>query len=406
MINSALLYRLSVQHAHQLGPWQAILGAVTRHHTKWVSSVKEAKAGAAAPKALPGVPLPSSGAIAPLPVFRVLDLASGPRGEPGTTIAHALPLALVHCTDSCELAVAEIPVVTATITTVVDDKAAAALPVLTLVAALPTSDEPDLVPIVVQEPVPGPTTVAPLSIILPPKNLTKSVQDLTNLSSYESNTINAIVCCYGYGLSENLPAALQEAHRVLVPGGILVIATWQESAMLSIGRDVLGFVRSGGLSALSSSSEEEWFLPPIVKPLEDIELSGEGELEALLQTAGFVDDFQPLQEGEDPRELAVITTRGMGYPYDLGNTPLDQFDMGTVLIREELEHLGALQQEGSVDAGGWNSLAEEGFWKNIRKYIDTTETTSADSGSRNTMLLKDNIFKLTVATKSYIVPAS
>ena len=402
MINSALLCRLSVQHAHPLGPWQAILGAVTTHHAKWVASINEAKV-VPAPEVLRGTSLSSSGAMPPLPVFRVLDLASGPRGEPGTTIAHALPLALVHCTDSCALAVAEIPVAAAT--TAVNGKAAVTLPVTALVAVLSTVDELDLVP-VLREPVPDPISVEPLSILLPPKNLTKSVQDLTNLSSYKSNTINAIVCCYGYGLSENLPAALQEAHRVLVPGGILVIATWQESAMLSIGRDVLGFVRSGGLAAFSGSSEEEWFLPPIVAPIEDIELSGEGELEALLQTAGFVDDSQPSQEGKDPGEVAVITTRGMRYPYDLGNTPLDQFDMGTILIREELEKLGSLRQEGSVNAGGWSSLAEEGFWRNIQKYIDTTETTSASSGGRNPMLLKDNIFKLTVATKSHVVSAS
>ncbi|CAB9516217.1 expressed unknown protein [Seminavis robusta] len=398
MSNSALLYRLSVQHAHPLGPWQAILGAVTRHHTKWeLSSVtnnnnNEAKVGA---------------------VFRVLDLASGPRGEPGTTIAHALPLALVHCTDSCALAVADIPVV--------------ALPVTTLVAVLPPAvdddDDDDEQP-------------DDLSILItpPPKNLTKSVQDLTNLSSYKSNTINAIVCCYGYGLSKRIyTSALQEAHRVLAPGGILAIATWQESAIayrsgpeMSSGRGGVfrGLLGGGGdfsffsqrvfLSgwrpSFCTSSEEEWFLPPIVEPLQDIELSAEGELEALLQTAGFVDDSQSSgqEEGGPVVDAAVITTRGMGYPYDLGDTPLDQFDMGTILIREELEELGSLRQEGSVNAGGWSSLAEEGFWRNIRKYIDTPETTttSANSGNRNPMLLKDNIFKLTVATKSYVVSAS
>jgi hypothetical protein len=39
---------------------------------------------------------------------------------------------------------------------------------------------------------------------LAPKNLTKSVSDLTDLSSYGSGPFDAIVCCYGYGLSSDV----------------------------------------------------------------------------------------------------------------------------------------------------------------------------------------------------------
>ena len=48
-------YRMSLQHAHPLGPWQAILAAVKSHFQTQQP-------------------------------FRVLDLACGPRGQPGTTI--------------------------------------------------------------------------------------------------------------------------------------------------------------------------------------------------------------------------------------------------------------------------------------------------------------------------------
>ena len=237
---------------------------------------------------------------------------------------------------------------------------------------------------------PNLTLSIPSPLPPPPKNLTKSVQDLTDLSNYDSNSMDAIVCCYGYGLSSNITQALAEAHRVLVPGGILVIASWEQSALLSLGRDVLAYVRSGG--STGSDENEALFLLPTISPVGKIELSGVGELEALLLTAGFVDDPQSESEAV-PVQAAVVTTRGMVYPYDLGSTSEDQFTMGTILIRDELESLGALTggRDGGLDAGGWNNLAEEGFFMNIRKYIDMVE---------GTMLLKDNVFKLTVSKKS------
>jgi hypothetical protein len=146
-----VLHRMSVQHAHPLGPWQAMLVAVQSHYDKRVFEFELSKVKvkeeeeeeellrnkgttstqtaamttltscitdeAAITSDHPNkTPCPANATAVPvidplLPfTFRVLDLASGPRGEPGTTIAHALPLASVHCTDSCSVAVAAIPI--------------------------------------------------------------------------------------------------------------------------------------------------------------------------------------------------------------------------------------------------------------------------------------------------------
>ena len=99
------------------------------------------------------------------------------------------------------------------------------------------------------------------SKIPPPKNLTKSITDLTDLSSYSSDSFDAVICCYGYNLSSDIPHALSEAHRVLVPGGILVIATWEQSAMLAIGRDVVAYVKGGGRDPYTTLDDDESFLP-------------------------------------------------------------------------------------------------------------------------------------------------
>jgi SAM-dependent methyltransferase len=109
---------------------------------------------------------------------------------------------------------------------------------------------------------------------------------MSDLSAFPPDTFDVITCCYGYGLADDVSYALSEAHRVLAPGGILVIATWERSAMLSIGREVLETVRGGGRDPLAAEDDEA-FLPPRMSPPDVLELSGPGEFEALLVGAGF-----------------------------------------------------------------------------------------------------------------------
>jgi SAM-dependent methyltransferase len=358
-----VFYRMSIQHAHPLGPWQAIRGAVEDHYDHWL--VDRTQEQEATQKKDNNTPVLDAKAIVP---FRVLDLACGSRGEPGTTIAHALPLAAVHCTDSCSVAVAAIQLF---VHTSDDGTTTAATD-----AAIGTKEHNN-----------KPDTMSSVSRPPPPKNLTKSVTDLTDLSSYETNSFDALICCYGYGLSSDISHALQEANRVLVPGGVLVIATWERSAMLSIGRDVLASVRGGGRDPYAAEDDDEAFLPPRVSPPDTIELSGVGELEDLLAASGF---------NGGPR--SVVSRMGV-YPIDLGIKSEDQFAMGTILVRGELDRLGALTRRDAGDAaGGWGSLAEEAFWINIQKYTDVV-----DDG---TMFLRDNAFKLTISTKSLVVASN
>jgi len=378
-------HRISIQHAHPLGPWQAILAAVQDHYDSWVDVQdaiklkKEDNAAEEIARTHEEFGIASTILPAAPPPFRVLDLASGPRGEPGTTIAHALPLAAVHCTDSCSVAVAAIPVhilVDEAIsnTAAVTDVGIGGLSKKNSILSAIAGDDATIQAVV---PLSSSSNLLPL-VPPPPKNLTKSIADLTDLSSYSSNSFDAIICCYGYNLSSNVPHALAEAYRVLVPGGVLVIATWERSAMLAIGRDVEAYVRGGGRDPYSTLDDDESFLPPRIVPVNKIELSGVGELEALLIASGF----------DQPQ---AVLAKSLVYPIDLGNNSDDQFAMGTILVRDELESLGALRP--SVNDGGngaWENLAEEAFWMNIQKYADVVE---------GNLLLRDNSFKLTVSAK-------
>jgi len=376
-------HRISIQHAHPLGPWQAMLTVVQDHYNTWVEvqTAKMKEEDNTAKITIASTVLPTT--TASVVPFRVLDLACGPRGEPGTTIAHALPLAAVHCTDSCSVAVAAIPIQIFVDEAIVGNNTAAAN-VGTGVDIGGLNEKKSVLSEITEDV--ATIQVVPLLssnhcplIIPPPKNLTKSVTDLTDLSSYGSNSFDAIICCYGYNLSSNISHALSEAYRVLIPGGVLVIATWERSAMLSIGRDVEAYVRGGGRDPYTTLDDDEAFLPPRLVPVKKIELSGVGELEGLLAASGF---------GHKPQ--AVVAT-SLVYPIDLGSTPADQFAMGTILVRGELESLGALGSPGgSNGAGGWGNLAEEAFWMNIKKYVDVVE---------GNLLLRDNTFKLVVSTK-------
>ena len=380
-------HRISIQHAHPLGPWQAILAAVQDHYNSWVDVQdaiklkKEDNASEEIARTHEEFGIASTTTILPAAVapFRVLDLASGPRGEPGTTIAHALPLAAVHCTDSCSVAVAAIPV-----HILVDEEAISNTAAITDVGIGGLSKKNSILSAIagddatIQAVMPlSSSNLLPL-IPPPPKNLTKSIADLTDLSSYNSNSFDAIICCYGYNLSSNVSHALAEAYRVLVPGGVLVIATWERSAMLAIGRDVEAYVRGGGRDPYSTLDDDESFLPPRIVPVNKIELSGVGELEALLIASGF----------DQPQ---AVLAKSLVYPIDLGNNSDDQFAMGTILVRDELESLGALSPPATDGGNGaWENLAEEAFWMNIQKYADVVE---------GNLLLRDNTFKLTVSTK-------
>jgi hypothetical protein len=81
---------MSLQHAHVDGPWQSMDRAVQQHfedHHSHGDSDSQSDSDSDSDN--------DHENDAPVPTFQVLDLACGLRGEPGTTIAHSLPVRTV-----------------------------------------------------------------------------------------------------------------------------------------------------------------------------------------------------------------------------------------------------------------------------------------------------------------------
>jgi hypothetical protein len=364
-----LQHRYSLVHAHPSGPWQAILKAVQVHYSDWETKKESPKTGENHS-------------------YLVLDVACGPRGEPGTTIANALPHAIVHCTDSCAIAIEAVPVVATSDVESHD---------FIDPTAVPSKSSPHTLKSIGK------------SWNIPPSNLSKSVCNLDLLSKrFAPNSMHAIVCCYGYGLSSNIVDALEQAYTVLRPDGILVLGTWKHSPLLALGHDVLTTLRSGtGDSAamllMQHQNDLDVGLPPLVRSAPVIEHSGLGDWEALLSKAGF--------------RPSNIVSSGHTYPMNMGSTRTEQLNLGTILIRDELQHMNAY-----TDAA--LRFTEEAFWTNLPKYrVGTTYNAVFDSNNvglcalddamhprkstesdvhfieSNIMWMPSNKFMLTVSTK-------
>jgi len=101
--------------------------------------------------------------------YRVLDVASGVAREPAATVARTIPRAEVLATDVLSL---------------------------------------------------------PAESLSAPPNLSIGVENAEELAGIEDASIDAVTCCFGLEHVTDPVAALQSFHRVLRPGGLVVLVTW------------------------------------------------------------------------------------------------------------------------------------------------------------------------------------
>ena len=409
------LYRYSMVHAHPLGPWEAILSAVKRHYYNDMNQT----------------------------AYHILDVGCGPRGQPGTTIANALPLVSVHCIDSCHGAIRAVPIRSIhpiMISPFVKIDTTTRF-IMSCVSAPPMSFVQ--IPLT---PLPLLSSISPM--LPPPSNLIKSICNMDNLSQrFLPNSVHVIVSCFGYGSSSNnnsndsanattvsetdqILSSLRQAYDTLLPGGILILCTWQYSSLLALSHDMNitlqhgcgdsaamirvqhqnhideGAVRNDISSSSSSSSSSGSRRYP------KIQYSDTDEWEDLLYQAGF--------QKPDQIQSSIHT-----YPICLGKTPRQQFNFSTLLIPLDVQEyynnnnnsyqtwsdcLNTATQKSSATSSGYRNNTEEAFWMNVMEHTDPSNTGCTSQTNDNdphchdpnvdtSMWMPKNIFKLTIATK-------
>lgn len=152
----------------------------------------------------------------------IVDIASGP-GEPARTIANAMPYATVFSTDV-------------------------------------SIDMHKL------------SSIHSINV----KNMKSMVMDAQDLSPFNSESIDAITCCYGYMFPDDKIKCLTEAYRILKPGGILISTHWINLDAMHICKKIL--------KAIYSSQPNQ--LPPQQSNINPMALSEPGLFNSICISAG------------------------------------------------------------------------------------------------------------------------
>src|SRR6266496_5914697 len=92
---------------------------------------------------------------------------------------------------------------------------------------------------------------------------------------FNDNSIDLVVCCFGYMFVADKPKAFAEAHRVLVPGGTLLFTTWDKLELNAASNAY----RKAAKKYLEDPLPESYNLP--------FSMNDETVIKSLLQDAGF-----------------------------------------------------------------------------------------------------------------------
>jgi ubiquinone/menaquinone biosynthesis C-methylase UbiE len=96
---------------------------------------------------------------------------------------------------------------------------------------------------------------------------------------FKDNSIDLVVCCFGYMFVPDRPKAFAEAYRVLKPGGVLLFTTWDK-------------LEHNAASYTSRSLAEKYLKGPLPESYNlAVSMSDEVVIRPLLENAGFLKIF-------------------------------------------------------------------------------------------------------------------
>lgn len=124
---------------------------------------------------------------------------------------------------------------------------------------------------------------------------------------FEDNSVDLVVCCFGYMFVPDRSKALAEAYRVLRPGGMLLFTTWDKLEL-----NAASYIcRRIALKYLDNFDYESYNLP--------FQMNNDADIDSLLRASGFsqilIEHVKQYSVCESAKEAVNRLTRG-GFIYN------------------------------------------------------------------------------------------
>jgi len=164
-----------------------------------------------------------------------------------------------------------------------------------------------------------------------------------------SNTVDLVVCCFGYMFVEDKPAAMAEASRVLKPGGSLLFSTWSS-------------LEENGASYTSVQVAADYLGAPVpASALTATSMHDEAALKTLMDNAGFTsmqsEKVNLFSETASAQEAAAGFVKGSPLYKDLAQRmPQRMEEIQSTLETALAEKFGAAPMRAPISAiitQGW-----------------------------------------------------
>jgi SAM-dependent methyltransferase len=161
-------------------------------------------------------------------------------------------------------------------------------------------------------------------------NASYQIADAQDLSAFDAGSIDVITCCYGYMFCAEPLQALEEARRVLQPGGQIIVAFWVEAPQIAVNKAAVAAASEAAeLDGAAGGGPPPPSPPPGFDPLA---LAKPGLWDGLLAKAGF--ELLSQFDSEYPFDLGELGPAGDDDACESGDGVA--FDLGTLPVREQL----------------------------------------------------------------------